>query len=46
MPDSRLICTSITERDKRGLEIRVECTVYRDYPAVEWITMRSRTAPF
>ena len=34
--DSRMTRTAITGRLADGLEVRVECTVYRDYPAVEW----------
>ena len=31
--DSRMTRTAITGRLADGLEVRVECTVYRDYPA-------------
>ncbi|HMN28613.1 MAG TPA: hypothetical protein PKE45_10710, partial [Caldilineaceae bacterium] len=36
--DANIIETVFTGSDpKSGLQIRVECTEYRDYPVVEWV---------
>lgn len=34
--DSNIVCKVVTGRLEDGLEVKVEYTEYRDFPAVEW----------
>lgn len=42
--DANISRTTIVGRDEAGLEIRAECTEYRDFPAVEWVVYFTNTA--